>query len=72
MAYAVAIATVRTAYLIPEITMNKQAGMHNNRVIVVDHDESTTELIADLLQSEGLAPLCCPAWLLSEAAPCTF
>ena len=41
--------------------------MHSNRVIVVDHDESTTELIADLLKSEGLAPLCCSASLLSVA-----
>ena len=39
--------------------------MYNNRVIVVDHDEATTELMADLLKSEGLAPLCCSAWLLS-------
>jgi CheY-like chemotaxis protein len=45
--------------------MHQQAGMHSNRVIVVDHDESTTELIADLLKSEGLAPLCCSASLLS-------
>jgi CheY-like chemotaxis protein len=35
------------------------------RVIVVDHDEATTELIAELLKSEGFAPLCCAAWLLS-------
>ena len=41
--------------------------MHSNRVMVVDHDESTTELIADLLKSEGLAPLCCSASLLSVA-----
>jgi len=39
--------------------------MDNNRVIVVDHDEATTELIAELLKSEGLAPLCCSAWILS-------
>jgi len=47
--------------------MHQQARMHSNRVMVVDHDESTTELIADLLKSEGLAPLCCSASLLSVA-----
>ena len=39
--------------------------MYNNRVLVVDHDEATTELIAELLKSEGIAPLCCSAWILS-------
>ena len=47
--------------------MHQQAGMHSSRVIVVDHDEATTELIAELLKSEGFAPLCCAAWLLSVA-----
>jgi len=47
--------------------MHQQADMHSNRVIVVDHDEATTELIAELLKSEGLAPLFCSASLLSVA-----
>jgi CheY-like chemotaxis protein len=45
--------------------MPQQADRHSKRVIVVDHDEATTELIAELLQSEGYDPLCCSAWLLS-------
>ena len=47
--------------------MHKQTGMHTKRVIVVDQDAETTKLIAELLKSEGFAPLCYPAWLLSVA-----
>src|SRR5689334_10930693 len=47
--------------------MYAQPRLHSNRVIVVDHDEATTELIAELLKSEGFAPLCCATWLLSVA-----
>ena len=47
--------------------MYEQASQPANRVIVADHDKATTELIAELLKSEGFAPLCCAAWLLSVA-----
>jgi DNA-binding response OmpR family regulator len=36
-------------------------------VIEVDHDHATSELIAELLKSEGFVPLCYPAWILSVA-----
>jgi len=45
--------------------MHEQTQMYIKRVIVVDHDHATSELIAELLRSEGLAPLCYPTWLLS-------
>ena len=32
------------------------------RVIVVEHDDATIELLAELLASEGLTPLCYPEW----------
>jgi DNA-binding response OmpR family regulator len=47
--------------------MHKQTGLHTKRVIVVDHDSETTELIAELLKSEGFAPLCYPTERLSIA-----
>jgi len=47
--------------------MYQQTGPHSKRVIVVDSDAETTELIAELLQDEGYAPLCYPTWLLSVA-----
>jgi DNA-binding response OmpR family regulator len=47
--------------------MLEQAGRHNKRVIIVDHDEATTQLIAELLAGEGYDPLSCSAWLLSVA-----
>lgn len=39
--------------------------MHSKRVIVVDHDTETTQLIAELLKDEGFVPLCYATWLLS-------
>jgi DNA-binding response OmpR family regulator len=47
--------------------MHEQTHMDTKRVIVVDHDQATSELIAELLRSEGLAPLSYPTWLLSVA-----
>jgi len=40
---------------------------YTKRAIVVDHDQATSELIAELLRGEGIAPLCYPSWLLSVA-----
>jgi len=45
--------------------MYTQTGMPDKRVIVVDQDTETTQLIAELLKDEGFAPLCYPTWLLS-------
>jgi DNA-binding response OmpR family regulator len=45
--------------------MYKQVDTYSKTVIVVDHDDATSDLIAELLKSAGLAPLCCAAWLLS-------
>jgi DNA-binding response OmpR family regulator len=45
--------------------MDEQLEMHSKQVIVVDNDAETTKLLAELLRSEGYAPLCYPAWLLS-------
>src|SRR4051795_6052641 len=48
--------------------MSEEIELHSKRVIVVDNDIETTALIAELLKSEGFAPLCYPNWLLSVAA----
>jgi DNA-binding response OmpR family regulator len=45
--------------------IHETASRPSNRVIVVDHDVATTELIAELLTSEGCTPLCCAGWVLS-------
>ncbi len=45
--------------------MYQQTGMNPQRVIVVERDQATSELIAEFLKSEGFAPLCYPTWLLS-------
>lgn len=41
--------------------------MGMKRVIVVDHDQATAELIAEFLRSEGFVPLCYPEWPISLA-----
>lgn len=48
--------------------MHQQADTHTNRVIVVDHDSATTELIAEILASIGCVPLCYATGLLSVAS----
>jgi len=48
--------------------MHKQTDMYTKRVIVVDDDTETAQLMAELLRSEGFAPLCYPTWLLSIAS----
>jgi DNA-binding response OmpR family regulator len=45
--------------------MHEQLESPSKRVIVVDADTETTRLMAELLRSEGYAPLCYPTWLLS-------
>jgi len=50
------------------MTMYEQTGPNHKRVMVVDSDVETTALIAELLKSEGFAPLCFPNWLLSVAS----
>jgi chemosensory pili system protein ChpA (sensor histidine kinase/response regulator) len=62
MAY---IAAVATLHIPLGLIMHKQAGRHSKRVIIVDHDAETIELIAELLRDEGFAPLSYPTWLLS-------
>jgi len=47
--------------------MHEQIESQCKRVIVVDNDAETTKLMAELLRSEGYAPLCYPTWLLSVA-----
>ena len=48
--------------------MHQQADTHTNRVIVVDNDSATTELIAEILTSIGCVPLCYATGLLSVAS----
>lgn len=45
--------------------MHESTIIPSKRVIVVDYDDATTELIAELLRSEGIVPLCCSAWPVS-------
>jgi len=45
--------------------MVDQTGIRSKRVIVVDHDDATSQLIAEILEYEGFAPLCCSSGLLS-------
>jgi DNA-binding response OmpR family regulator len=47
--------------------MHQQTDMYPRRVIVIDHDLTTSELIAEFLESEGFAPLRYSTWLLSVA-----
>jgi DNA-binding response OmpR family regulator len=47
--------------------MHEQTESHSKRVIIVDNDAETAKLMAELLRSEGYAPLCYPTWLLSVA-----
>jgi len=48
--------------------MHQQADTHTNRVIVVDNDSATIELIAEILTSIGCVPLCYATGLLSVAS----
>jgi DNA-binding NtrC family response regulator len=48
--------------------MHEQVDTNTRRVIVIDYDAATTELIAELLKSEGLMPICYPA--LPSSAVC--
>jgi len=48
--------------------MHEEIETHGKRVIVVDNDTETSKLMAELLRSEGYAPLCYPSWLLSVAS----
>jgi CheY-like chemotaxis protein len=45
--------------------MHEQASTDSKRVIVIDYDAATTELIVELLKSEGLRPICYPALPIS-------
>jgi DNA-binding NtrC family response regulator len=45
--------------------MHTQTSIDTKRVIVIDYDAATTELFAELLQSEGLRPICYPALPIS-------
>jgi DNA-binding response OmpR family regulator len=47
--------------------MHQQASIDSQRVIVIDYDAATTELIAELLESEGHRPICYPALPISAA-----
>jgi DNA-binding response OmpR family regulator len=48
--------------------MYQQTGGRAKRVIIVDRDTPTAELIAEFLRDEGLVPLCYANWLLSVSS----
>jgi len=48
--------------------MHKKKDADVKRVIVVDSDSATTELIAEILTSISCEPLCYARWLLSAAS----
>jgi len=48
--------------------MHKQNNTDIKRVIVVDNDSATTELIAEIVSSIGCMPLCYATWILSVAS----
>ena len=50
-----------------EMIMSQAVSIHAKRAIVVDHDAATTDLIAELLTSEGYAPVCCAVWPINLA-----
>jgi DNA-binding response OmpR family regulator len=61
--------SLQPPYAMPHtwMIMFEQTGMHIKRVLVVDQDAAISELIAELLKSEGFAPLCYSAWPTSVA-----